>query len=143
MRKRVLALVFALIFVVTSVGAINVEEVTPYASAYLDGYGVSLVAKGNGKMNVTMTVDGVTTMDRIGVLCVDIDEKRNGVWYDFDEQYSDDNSYFVISDSYDYADDYSFYGTPGYQYRVTITAYARKDGGSDTGYVTSPVVTCK
>ena len=94
-------------------------------------------------MNVGMTVDGVTTMDRIGVTCVDIDEKRNGTWYDFDEIYSDEETDFIITNSYDYAGSYSFYGTPGRQYRVTITAYARKNGGYDTGYVTSPIVTCK
>lgn len=143
MKRRLFSLLIVLAIAISAVAAFENEVMVPYASAYLDEYSVSLGAKGNGRMNVSMTVDGVTTMDRIGVLCVDIDEKRNGTWYDFDEVYSDDYPYFVISNSYDYADDYSFYGTPGRQYRVTITAYARKNGGSDTGTVTSPVVTCK
>ncbi|MBQ8143778.1 MAG: hypothetical protein IJ042_03155 [Butyricicoccus sp.] len=143
MKKRVSALVLALIIAVTAVGAVNIEEIMPYASAYLDAYSVSLGAKGNGKMSVGMTVDGITTMDRIGVSCVDIDEKINGTWYDFDEQYSSDNTDFMTTDSRDYLGSYTFYGTPGRQYRVTITAYARKDGGYDTGEVTSPVVTCE
>ena len=143
MKKRIVSLLLMFALAITSVYAVKIETVTPYASAYLDEYSVTLNAKGNGKMLVTMTVDGVTTMDRIGVLCIDIDEKRNGTWYDFDEVYSDDYPYFVISNSFDYADDYAFYGTPGRQYRVTITAYARKNGGSDTGTVTSPIVTCE
>lgn len=133
----------ALIITITVVEAVSIEEIAPYASAYLDEYSVSLGAKGNGKMSVGMTVDGVTAMDRIGVSCVDIDEKINGVWYDFDEQYSSDNPDFMTTNSRDYLGSYTFYGTPGRQYRVTITAYARKSGGYDTGYVTSPVVTCK
>lgn len=140
MKRRISTLLLVLVLAFTTVGAV---EITPYASAYLDAYGVSLEARGNGKMGVSMTVDGVTTMDRIGVTCVDIDEKRNGTWYDFDEIYSDEDSSFIITNSYDYLGSYTFYGTPGRQYRVTITAYARKSGGYDTGEVTSPVVTCE
>lgn len=143
MKKRVFSLVFAFILAIAAVSAVNGEEIVPFASAYLDAYGVSLGAKGNGKMGVGMTVDGVGIQDRIGVLEIDIDEKINGVWHDYDEQYSAENPDFMESNSREYVGSYYFYGTPGRQYRVTITAYARKDGGSDTGTVTSPVVTCR
>ena len=143
MKKRVFALMCAIIIAITAVGAVGIEEIIPYASAYLDSYSVSLGAKGNGRMNVSMTVDGVGVQDRIGVLAINIDEKVNGTWYAYEDAYSTENPDFIETNSRDYVGSYSFYGTPGRQYRVTITAYARKGSGSDTGTVTSPVVTCR
>lgn len=112
------------------------------ASYYLDGYSVGLCADGNGQMAVAMTVDGVGVMDKIGVRELYIEQKINGVWEFYDSLDAAEHPEFYDYDSRDYIATTYFTGTPGVSYRVTLTAYAKKGTGSDTGYVTSPTVVC-
>lgn len=77
-----LVMVMLLGLVSTAYAAEN--EPTPYASSYLDNYYVTLSAKGNGKMLISMAIDGVGIQDKIGVLYIDIEEKENGKWSYYD-----------------------------------------------------------
>lgn len=112
------------------------------ASSYLSTYRVALTAKSNHRMAIEASIDGTGIMDKIGVSVVDIDQKINGVWSDFDTLYAIDNPYFYQYDTVSYLDTISFYGTQGVQYRVTLTVYASKNGGADTGTITSYTTTC-
>lgn len=113
------------------------------ASRYLDGYSVGLGAKGNSLMAVAITVDGVGVMDKIGAREIYIEQKIDGVWKFYDSLDGAEHPEFYDYDSRDYIATTYFTGTPGVSYRVTLTAYAKNSSGSDTGYVTSPVVVCK
>lgn len=113
------------------------------ASYYLDGYSVGLGAKGSGLMAVAMTVDGVGVMDKIGVREIYIEQKIDGVWKFYDSLDGAEHPEFYDYNSRDYIGTTYFTGTPGVTYRVTLTAYAKKGTGSDTGYITSPTVVCK
>jgi len=118
-------------------------EITPFASKYLNSYTVVLAAKGSGKMVVSMSVDGTGIMDKIGVMEVEIDYLKNGTWYYWDSLDSVEHPEFYAYNSRDYVGDAYFTGTPGVTYYVTLTVYAKKGSGSDTGYVTSSAVVCK
>lgn len=136
-----LVLVMLLGLVNTAYAADN--QPTPYASSYLEDYYVALSAKGNGKMLISMGVDGVGTQDKIGVSYIDIEEKENGKWSYYDTLYSMDHDDFFAYDTWEYTGAVAFYGTPGLSYRVTVHVYARKGTGSDTGYVVSYTEVCR
>ena len=144
MLKRFSTLLLALFFVFSATMISAASEATPFrASHYLERYTVVLSAKGNGRMLVSMIVDGVGIQDKIGVSKIDIDEKVDGKWHYYDTLYAVDHPEFYDYDTRDYLGDVSFYGTPGNSYRVTLLVYAGKDGGWDTGDITSYTVECK
>lgn len=118
------------------------NDLSEHASYYLDSYAVVLTAKGNGKMAITANVEGVGVQDQIGLLSIDIDQKVDGKWCYYDTLDAVDHPEFYDYDSWDYFHTIYFYGTPGVSYRVTLTVYAEKGGGWDTGYVSSFAATC-
>ena len=138
---------------ITSAGATEVSgqadlwvtcsSVQPYASAYLSDYSIAFGARDNCRMVITMDVNGVAVMDRIGCTMLAIEKKVNGTWLLEDLLVSADYPEFYAYNTASYYHSIDYYGEAGYQYRVTMTAYARKDGGYDTGEVTSYVVTCR
>lgn len=145
MIKRIICCLLSLILVfgMGTPASASDDEMIPYASNYLERYYVALGAHGNGKMTISISIDGVGRQDKIGVLSIDIEKKVNGVWQYHDTIDSTDHPEFFAYDSYDYLGAVDFYGTPGVAYRVTILAYAKKGSGSDTGTITSPIVVCK
>ena len=94
-------------------------------------------------MVITMDVNGVEIMDRIGCTKLVVEKKVNGTWILDDVLVSADYPEFYAYNTGSYFYSINYYGEAGYQYRVTMTAYAGKDGGYDTGEVTSYVVTCR
>lgn len=147
MKKRIISLflVLAIITGSTTVAmAANIPstEIDPQASWYLDSYSVTLEAVGDSIMYIDMVVYGTTTMTRLGVNKIFIEEKINGVWEEFDTVYGANNPSFYSYGTRFYVGEYSFEGTPGRDYRVTLTVYAGNSSGSDTGEITSVVDTC-
>ena len=153
MKKRVVSLIMTIAVLLslnmTAFAAEYPEEpdvamwAVARSSAYLDGYSVSIEARGNGEIAVAMTVDGKGVMEKIGVREVEIDHKVNGVWKYYDSLYASEHPEFYNYNSRDYVGTTYFQGTPGVSYRVTLTVYARNSNGSDTGYITSYTVVCR
>lgn len=156
MKRRLLALSITILMMICSVSAQGQIEqsvssdfqmfrtsVTPHASAYLSDYTIAFGARDNCRMVITMDVNGVRSMNRIGCLMLVIEEKINGSWYECDTLMSADHPEFMATNTVSYFHSIDYYGTAGVQYRVTMTAYARDDTGYDTGEVTSYVVTCR
>ena len=146
MRRRAVTLLLVVCIVMSVANAVFAREVVPYASSYLDRYGVSLIAAGDGQMAIDMSVDGVSKMSKIGVLEVYIEEKNTSTssWHEYDTLYGmDDPDTFYDYNSYDYLRTNYFDGVVGRYYRVTITAHAVNSSGSDHGDVTSYTVRCK
>ena len=142
--KKIFSFILTIFMLVgVSGSALANDEIMPLSSLYIDAYGVALSAEGNGEMCVSMSVDGVGVQDKIGVVYVDIYEKRNGQWYAYDTLYATDHPEFYDYVSRDYMGDAYFEGTPGRSYYVTMKAYAGSDGGSDTRYISSEVVVCE
>lgn len=97
----------------------------------------------NGTIYVSMYVYGIGTQDKIGVSAVTVEEKVNGRWTFYDSFSSDETQEdFFAYDAASYTGDTSFSATPGHEYRVTISAYARKGTTWDTDEA-SGTITCK
>lgn len=145
MRRRLIPtlLAMAMLLSLTNTAYATENQPTPYASSYLEDYYVALSAKGNGKMLISMGVDGVGTQDKIGVSSIDIEEKENGKWSYYDTLYSVDYDDFFAFNTWEYTGAVAFYGTPGLSYRVTVYVYAQKGSGFDTGYVVSYTEVCR
>lgn len=145
MKKRILSLLLALALVGSPVCALAAEseDPAPHASLYLDAYSVSLTPKGNSKMSVTFIVYGTDTMDVIGAQKILIEEWDGSDWEETGTLSAENNSNFYKTNASEYTASTSFYGTPGVQYRATLTAYAELDGGSDTGTFTCTPKTCR
>ena len=157
MKKRLLALSIAALMIIsnaaTVAGASDLSStadlrvtkysVEPYASAYLDDYSISFGARDDCRMVITMDVNAVRTMDRIGCTKLVIEKKVDGTWLLDDVLVSADYPEFYAYNTASYFHSIDYYGVAGYQYRVTMTAYAGRDGGYDTGEITSYVVTCR
>lgn len=144
MKKAISLLLAILMLASINCTAMASEDssLNEHASLYLDSYTVVLRPKGNGQMAITADVEGVGTQDKIGLLSIDIDQKIDGKWCYYDTLDAVDHPEFYDYDSWDYFHTIYFYGTPGVSYRVTLTVYAEKDGGWDTGYVSSFAATC-
>lgn len=156
MKKRLLALLIAVFMMTSAVSAHDTtyqvessdlqtvwSSVSPHASAYLSDYSIAFGARDNCRMVITMDVNAPRTMDRIGCMTLTIENKIDGKWYECDTLVSADYPEFIATNTASYFHSINYYGTAGVQYRVTMLAYARDSSGSDTGKVTSYVVTCR
>ena len=155
MKRRLIALVTAIMIMSVSVigaSATGVSassdlvmrySVSPFASAYLDDYSISIGTRDNCRIVITMDVNAVRTMDRIGCMLLIIEHKVDGTWYEYDTLVSAEHPDFYMYNTASYLGSYSFYGEEGVQYRATMTAYAREGSGYDTGEITSYVITCR
>lgn len=142
MKKRMISLVLT---VATLLGISGVAcAVEPRASYTLDSYYVGLTAKGDGRMNAAVIVNGVGVTDKIGVQILYIEHKSSpdDSWKYYDSLYGVENPDFYVYGERSFVKDIYFDGVPGEIYRVTVTAYAKKGSLSDTGNVTSGSATC-
>lgn len=143
MKKRLISLTLVVCILFSLAGLANAGIL---ASSQLERYGIALTAKGNSDMAISIFVDGVTEMEKIGVNEVFIEERNTATsgWHEFDTYYGmDDKDLYYDFDSYDYIRTLHFDGTPGKYYRVTIIAFGKNSAGMDTGTVTSSTVLCK
>lgn len=145
MKKLCSILIVSLLFVFMLASAALASENSQSvarASDYLSLYTVSLNAMGDGEMEVDFYVLGKRMMDEIGVTKIRIEKKVSGVWkYDrtlYEEDYAD----MMIEDSRNHKSSVAFTGTPGVEYRATITAYAADADGSDAKTTTSLSESC-
>ena len=142
MKKKLLSLMLAFCLLLCCTVSISAK-----ASEYLDGYSIDMVAKGNGNMLITASVDGVGDMTQLGVnkLHIQVSSSPNGPWTtDNILMGIDDPDEYYAYNTYQFINEFPYSGTPGKYYRVTLTAYAMLAGeGSDTGTVTSNPVLCR
>ena len=156
MQKRFIALVTTILIMFSAFVNANASDspishdliatysVSPFASAYLDDYSISIGARDNCRIVITMDVNAVRTVDKLGCLMLVIDQKVDGVWSTYDVLFGIENPDFYMYNTASYLGGYSFYGTAGVQYRATMTAYAQDSTGYDTGEeLTSYVITCR
>lgn len=137
--------IILLLSLTTTAFALNQDKDKNRSSNYLSSYGVLLSQGTNHQLCISVDIEGVRLMTRIGLFEVYIEEYSEvyGGWTEYDVWYGSNNmSTFYEYNSYDYVNQFYFAGTPGNQYRVTITAFAMDGTGSDTGTVTSVVRTC-
>ena len=143
MRKKVISFFLATLVLLGIAGTVSAIELR--ASHNLQSYHVGLSAKGNGQMLITYDVNGVREQVKIGVQSIDIDYKKSAdsEWAYYDTLFASTHPEFYAYNTSMHEGEIYFDGVPGAIYRVTIVAYAKDKDSSDTGYVTSPGITCK
>ena len=132
---RLLALLLVIIFIVP-VCASAASAVTPRASYYLDSYNTYIYPAAFGKIQVWFSVTGITYMDDIGVLNIQIYEstdQTNWTWVDTFKYGS--YSRMLGHDDYYHSGYIEYQGTIGRYYHAYVTIWAGKDGGGDTRYM--------
>lgn len=116
------------------------------SSLYLDCYRAWLTPQSGGKINVTIDVQAVDYMEKVGALEVAMYESADGgATWELDSIYT--NSIFpdlLQEDTYWYCETpISHQGTVGYKYFAVVTVYARDSTGSDSKEYQTTTVTAK
>ena len=136
MKKRIISLMLVICAIVSVATMANAR-----ASLYLNSYTIGISAEGDGQISVRTLINAVHTMDRVGVVSIQIQEKNTATssWHHFDTVLgSSDPDEFYAYDTITFLNRFYFDGcTPGRYYRAIVTAYAGDETGSDTGIATS------
>lgn len=111
------------------------------ASAYLSGYGASIVTSSNGKINIEFRVVGTGTMTQIGASTVYI--YKNGTRIATRSYTAEGNEYMMGHNTYIHSGSVPYYGVAGQKYYAVVTFYAKNSKGSDTRTYTTSTVTAK
>lgn len=138
-KKSAMMRVFAVLLVVVFLCPLNVSAVEPRASYYLDSYNAYPYAAGGGKIQIWFTVTGVSYMDDIGSLSIQIYDcatnSTNDNDWSFVTSFNNGNTPSILGhDDYYYSGHVECDATVGRWYRAYICIYAGKDGGGDTRY---------
>lgn len=123
-----LALSMCLVFPVSA------EEISPYASNYFMAHSTYL---GNGtstSFRVWFNVTAVSTMTKLGVSYIDIEESSDGVNWSVVKTYDMDDYGNLIGNNTHYHSGYVTYSSrqSGYQYRAYVKFYAKNSSGTAT-----------
>ena len=97
------------------------------SSKYLDAYGTYVSPVGNGKIVITIDVDALRSMTKIGATTIILYGSKDGKNFT-------DYPIMMSSGKHYYEDLFTYYGTVGYSYYVTAFCYA----GDSTGYDEKP-----
>ena len=112
------------------------------SSAYLDGYSATTTAQSGGVISVSVDVNGVGRMDKIGATVINLYASTDGrTFYRVVHYTSDEHPEMMTTNSYDYyATPLSYNGVIGHYYYASVYVYAEKNGGShERNYTTTTV----
>lgn len=141
MKRLFSVMLVVCILVLPTTGEAYAQE--DRASEYLSIYGLSIEAQGDGCIEIYYHVDGKGRMERVGAQALYIYYYDGEDWMPYETQFAVEHPDFYSYNAFGHIGFAYFDGEPGVDYCVTLQAYARgTDGGSDTGLVTSNVVTC-
>lgn len=105
------------------------------SSKYLDAYGTYVSPVGNGKIVITIDVDALRSMTKIGATTIILYGSKDGKNFTVAKSYNyQDYPIMMSSGKHYYEDLFTYYGTVGYSYYVTAFCYA----GDSTGYDQKP-----
>ena len=97
----------------------------------MDAYGVYLTPVGSGKVVITVDVDALHTMTKIGATKIYLYESSDGKNFNLVRTYRyEDYPIMMSSGKHYYQDLFTYYGTAGYSYHALAYCYA----GDSTGY---------
>ena len=145
MSRTITRFISVVLSIVLCVGTF-VLPTSARSSWYLDSYRAWLTAESNGKILVTVDVQGTGDMEKIGATRIEIlESKNNGAsWTQYRVFLSSIFPEMLTSGDYlNYDTPLSFTGNPGYKYCAIVTVYARDSTGSDSREYTTPMVTAK
>lgn len=142
MSKRILRSISVILVIVFLVSApVHAMAAEARASAWFTGYGASIVASGNGKINIEFRVVGTGTMTKLGASTIDI-YKSNGTFVKTISYTASGNGYMMGYNTAFHSGSVPYSGVAGQKYYAVVNFYAKNSSGSDnrsytTGYKTA------
>lgn len=142
LKKRgipyILTLMFILSLTISSAGAVDIQ---PQASSHIKNYSATIKAVGNGKVSVTVIVQAVSSMTKIGATTIRIEQSINNSAWTSVKTYQSSSTTAMLSSGSSYSKTpVTYQGTKGYRYRAVVTCYAY-NGTSDSKVYTTSAVT--
>lgn len=111
-------------------------SITPRASDYLNSYNAYIYPDAWGKIQVWISVTGVTYMDDIGALTIKIYESTDNETWTWVKTYTNGDTPSILGhDDYYYSSSVTYNGTIGRYYKAYVCIWAGKDGDGDTRYM--------
>jgi hypothetical protein len=111
-------------------------------STHLQSYSSSIVAEGNGIIQVYFEVEGMGKMTSLGVTQIEVQKKVGTAWVPDITLKSNNYPNFLASNTSTHSSSVRVTGVAGTQYRAIITFYAANSTGSDSKDHASPTATC-
>lgn len=132
-RNSAFLRVIALVLAVVCLCPVYAMAAEPRASYYLDSYSASVYAAGSGKIQVYFSVTGVSQMDDIGAMTVQIYESDDASEWEWVKTYSH-NVYtdMLGHNKYYHSSHVDYQGTAGKYYKALVTIWAGKAGNGDS-----------
>ncbi|WMJ85571.1 hypothetical protein [Anaerocolumna sp. MB42-C2] len=109
------------------------DILSPQASKYIRSTSVNIFPESDGKLLLENKIGATRIVDKLGIITLEIQAKKNGYWQSVDVLVTDDYLY----DTGTYIYDTYYYGTTGTQYRIYVEFYVENDGGYEIKAVTS------
>ena len=132
MSKRILRSISVILVIVFLVSApVHAFAAEARASAWLSGYGASVVAAGNGKIKIEFTVVGTGTMTKLGASLIYI-YKSDGTRVATISYATKGNEYMMGYNKAYHSGSVPYSGTAGQKYYAVVTFFAKNSSGSDT-----------
>lgn len=132
MSKRILRSISVILVIVFLVSApVHAMAAEARASAWFTGYGASIVASGNGKINIEFRVVGTGTMTKLGASTIDI-YKSNGTFVKTISYTASGNGYMMGYNTAFHSGSVPYSGVAGQKYYAVVNFYAKNSSGSDT-----------
>lgn len=142
MRKTVLKSLSVVLLFIFLVSAPIHAAADARASAWFSGYGASVVAVGNGKLNIDFTVVGTGTMTKLGASIIDI-YKSNGTHVTSISYATKGNGYMMGYNTAYHSGSVPFSAVSGQKYYAVVKFFAKDSSGADTRTYTTSIVTAK
>lgn len=136
-KRSIFVQLIVLCMIVTMVTPTYVEATTiePRASYYLDSYQAYVYPAGSGEIQVWFSVTGVTYMDDIGALWIEVYESNDNSTWTYKKTYRHtDYTDLLDQDDYYHSGHITYQGTAGKYYKAYVCIWAGKDGSGDTRY---------
>lgn len=136
-KNRILALICAVMMTFSVMATASAVELSPYSSAQILGYRITVTPLDDGRIKITCEVTGTDVMDELGIDSISIYEEQGTSWFLADDYNGDSKK-----DRPTYSGSYYFDGIPGIRYKIVAGVFATDSAGTDTEYETY-IVTAK
>lgn len=134
--KRSLVLTFAAVMALSVFcSAAPLEDITPQSSRYFDGYLARCTAVKGGKIIVSVRVDALGYMSKIGASKIYIYKSSDDEEFSWVKTYKYTDYPSMMGSGMHFNEDVvTFHGTPKYYYRAAVFIYAGNSSGHDQEY---------
>jgi len=120
------------------------SETASRSSLYLSAYRAGLTPIGGGEIVVTVVVDALGNMDKVGASKIYVYESSDGISFSKSDTFLYEDYPDMMGSGWDHIEDVvTFDATPGYRYFAYVYCYAENSTGSDEKVYCTSTVTAR